>query len=73
VRSRETIKSELEEIPGIGRVRQKELLKYFETVEKIRKATEEELTKTPKMNRKSARAVYRFFHPFDRAKPHLLR
>jgi len=73
VRSRETIKSELGEIPGIGRVRQKELLKYFETVEKIRKATEEELTKTPKMNRKSARAVYRFFHPFDRAKPHLLR
>jgi excinuclease ABC subunit C len=73
VRSRETIKSELGEIPGIGRVRQKELLKYFETVEKIRKATEEELTKTPKMNRKSARAVYRFFHPFDHAKPHLLR
>jgi excinuclease ABC subunit C len=63
VRSRETLKSELGEIPGIGRVRQKELLKYFETVEKIRKATEEELTEAPKMNRRSARVVYRFLHP----------
>jgi excinuclease ABC subunit C len=62
VRSRETIKSELAEIPGIGRVRQKELLKYFETVEKIRKASEEELVKAPKMNRTSARVIYRFFH-----------
>jgi excinuclease ABC subunit C len=62
VRSRETLKSELGEIPGIGRVRQKELLKHFETVEKIRKATEEELTNAPKMNRKSARVVFRFFH-----------
>jgi excinuclease ABC subunit C len=61
VRSRETIKSILEEIPGIGKVRQKELLKYFGSVEKIRKATEEELAKTPKMNRKSAHMVYHFF------------
>ena len=62
VRARETIKTELEEIPGIGQVRQKELLKYFETVEKIKEATEEALTKVPKMNRKSAQIVYRFFN-----------
>jgi excinuclease ABC subunit C len=67
IRDRETIKSELGEIPRIGRVRQKELLKYFETVEKIKEATEEELAKVPKMDRKSAQIVYRFFHPFDRA------
>jgi excinuclease ABC subunit C len=60
VRSKETIQSELGQIPGIGRVRQRELLKYFETVEKIREATEEELTHVPKMNRKSARIAYRF-------------
>jgi excinuclease ABC subunit C len=70
VRGRETLRSELGEIPGIGQVRQKELLKYFETVGKIKEATEEDLTRVPKMNRKSARTVYRFFHPFDRAKPH---
>jgi len=61
VRGKEAIKSELGEIPGIGRVRQRELLKYFETVEKIKEATEEELAKVPKMNRKSAQIVRRFF------------
>ena len=61
VRARETIKSELGEIPGIGRVRQKELLKFFGSVEKIKEATEEKLAKVPKMNRKSAQIVYRFF------------
>jgi excinuclease ABC subunit C len=61
VRIRETIKSELGEIPGIGKIRQKELLKFFGSVEKIREATEKELARTPKMNRKSAEIVYRFF------------
>jgi excinuclease ABC subunit C len=61
MRSRETITSALGEIPGIGKVRQKELLKNFGSVEKIKKATEEELAKVPKMNRKSTQLVYRFF------------
>ncbi len=61
VRARETIKSILGEISGIGDMRQKELLKYFGTVEKIKEATEEELARTPKMNRKSAEIVYHFF------------
>jgi excinuclease ABC subunit C len=62
VRSRETIKSELGGIPGIGQVRQKELLKFFGTVEKIKEATEEELAKAPKMNSKSAQRIYQFYH-----------
>jgi excinuclease ABC subunit C len=62
VRSRETVKSELGEIPGIGPVRQKELLKFFGTVEEIKEATEEELAKAPKMNPTSAENVYRFYH-----------
>ena len=66
VRSRETIKSELEEIPGIGKVRQKELLKFFGSVEKIKEATKEELAKAPKMNRKSAQIVYYFFRKRER-------
>jgi excinuclease ABC subunit C len=62
VRSRETVKSELGEIPGIGQARQKELLKFFGTVEEIKKATGEELAKAPKMNATSAQNVYRFYH-----------
>jgi len=61
VRARETIKSILGEIPGVGKIRQKELLKIFGSVEGIREATEEELARTPKMNRKSAEIVYHFF------------
>jgi excinuclease ABC subunit C len=62
VRSRETVKSELGEIPGIGPVRQKELLKFFGTVEEIKEATEEELAKAPKMNATSVQHVYQFYH-----------
>ena len=61
VRSRETVRSELGEIPGIGEIRQKELLRYFGTVEKIKQATEEELAKAPRMNSKSAQRVYEFY------------
>ena len=61
VRSKETIKSELEEIPGIGKVRQKELLRFFGSVEKIKEATQEQLAEVPKMSRKSAQIVYHFF------------
>jgi excinuclease ABC subunit C len=64
VRTKETIKSELGEIPGIGTVRQKELLKYFGSIEKIRGATLEEIVRTPKMNSKLARILHDFFH-FD--------
>jgi excinuclease ABC subunit C len=61
IRSREAVQSILREITGIGKVRQKELLKFFGTVEKIKEAMEEELAKVPRMNRASARTVYRFF------------
>jgi excinuclease ABC subunit C len=42
-------------------VRQKELLRIFGSVQKIKEATEEELAGAPKMSRKSAQTVYRFF------------
>jgi excinuclease ABC subunit C len=61
VRSRETVKSEIGEIPGIGRIRQKELLRYFGTVESIKQATEEELARAPRMNFRSAQRVYEFY------------
>jgi len=62
VRSKETIKSKLGEIPGIGRVRQKELLRYFGSAEKIMRASLEDLAKAPKMNETLAQKVYSFFH-----------
>jgi excinuclease ABC subunit C len=53
----------LGEISGIGKVRQKELLKFFGSVERIKEATIEDLIKAPKMNLPSAQRVHSFFHP----------
>lgn len=66
IRGKWTIQSLLEEIPGIGPVRQKELLEFFGSIEKIGEATVEELLRVPGMNRKAAQTVYQFFHPPDR-------
>jgi excinuclease ABC subunit C len=63
VRRRETLQSLLEEIPGIGKTRQRELLRYFGSVGKMKEATLEELKKAPKMTSKTARSVYDYFHP----------
>jgi len=62
VRKRETIKSELEEIPGIGEKRQKELLRYFGSVENIKRAPLEVLSHAPKINKRLAQEIYKFFH-----------
>ncbi len=67
VRQRKTLHSVLEEIPGIGRGRQRELLRHFGSVETIREATLEELKKTPKMTAVSAQSIYDFFHPEQRS------
>jgi len=65
LRGKETVKSELGDIPGIGKMRERELLKYFGSVKKIKEATVEELTKAPKMNLNSAQKVFEFFRPPD--------
>jgi excinuclease ABC subunit C len=63
VRSKGTIKSALGDIPGIGRVRQRALLKHFGSLDKVGEATLEELAGAPKMNSMAVRKVYGFFHP----------
>lgn len=52
----------LDDIQGIGDARRKGLLREFGSVERIREATEEELMDVPEMNKRSAEAVYSFFH-----------
>jgi excinuclease ABC subunit C len=69
VRKRGMIRSVLEEIPGIGKVRQKELLKYFGSTQKIKEATQQEILQIPRMNSKAAQMVYRFFHPPSQGGP----
>ncbi len=62
IREKGTIKSELGEIPGIGEARQRTLLRYFGSVEKIKEASMKELNRAPRMNSKMAQTVYDYFH-----------
>lgn len=62
LRSKEQVHSVLDDIPGIGPARRKALMKYFQTLEDIKSATEEELAEVEGMNSRSARQVFEFFH-----------
>lgn len=64
-RSKNTFKSSLTNIEGIGEVRAKALLKYFRTIDNISQADLKELESAPKMTKDSAIAVYRYFHAKD--------
>ena len=52
----------LDDIKGVGDRRRKALLREFGSVENIRKASKEELSRVPEMNKSSAEAVFDFFH-----------
>ncbi len=61
--SRSVRRSALDEIPGVGEVRRRALLKHFKSVKAIGMATVEELTTV--VPRSAAEAVYRHFHPAE--------
>ena len=54
--------SSLEEIPGIGKKRAKELMRFFRTIKKISTASVEELEQAPGMTHPAALSVYNYFH-----------
>ena len=54
--------SSLDDIPGVGKKRKIALLKEFGSVDNIKKASVEELSKTDTMNTKTAENVYNFYH-----------
>ena len=62
LRSKEQVHSVLDDIPGVGPARRKDLMKHFSSLDEIRQADVEELKKLPSMNEKSAQEVYKFFH-----------
>ena len=62
LRGQGQVHSILDDIPGVGPKRRKDLMKHFQSLYAIRKAEIEDLKKLPTMNEKSARDVYNFFH-----------
>jgi len=62
LRKKESVKSELDNIKGIGDTRKKKLLAHFKSIEAIKKASVDELLATDGMNKTAAEAVWNYFH-----------
>lgn len=56
-------RSRLEEIPGLGFHRQKQLLAHFHSIDYIREASVEKLTEVSGIGRSLAQEIYNYFHP----------
>lgn len=69
LRSKGQVRSVLDEINGIGPARRKALMRHFKNIEAIRDADIETLSNAPQMNKRSAEAVYTFFHQPVPVKP----
>ena len=61
LRSKAQVKSQLDDIPGVGPARRKALMRYFKSLEEIKAAQVEELMKAPEIPRNVAEEIYQFF------------
>ena len=62
LRSKSQVHSVLDDIDGIGPARRKALMRQFQSLERIKNATLDELAATESMNQAAAEKVYNFFH-----------
>jgi excinuclease ABC subunit C len=60
-RSKTGLQSSLDNIPGIGPVKRKRLLRHFGSVKRIREATDEQLLQVESITRRDVEALRRFF------------
>jgi excinuclease ABC subunit C len=67
LRARRTLRSALEDVPGVGPGRRRALLRHFGSLKRVRAATIEELAAAPGMSRPAAEAVVRFFRGLGEA------
>lgn len=62
LRSQGQVHSILDDIPGVGPARRKDLMKHFKSLEAMKEASVEEIKQLPSMNEKAAQDIYNFFH-----------
>lgn len=62
LRGKAQIHSVLDDIPGIGEVRRRALMKKYQSLDDLKAAPAEEIAEIPGFNRAVAEEVYRFFH-----------
>lgn len=56
-------RSRLDEIPGLGYQRQKQLLATFRSIDYLREATPEQIATVPGIGSRLAQQIYDYFHP----------
>ncbi|NJO78314.1 MAG: excinuclease ABC subunit UvrC [Cyanobacteria bacterium RM1_2_2] len=56
-------RSRLDEIPGLGHHRQKQLLAHFRSIDYLREATPKQIAEVPGIGAKMAQQIYDYFHP----------
>ena len=56
-------RSRLDEVPGLGHHRQKQLLAHFRSVDYIRQASPQQLAEVPGIGPRLAQEIYDYFHP----------
>jgi excinuclease ABC subunit C len=69
LRSRETLRSQLDVIPGVGRERVRALLRQFGSVRRVRQATLAELEAVQGLPRNVAWSIFNTFHPGESDPP----
>ncbi len=62
LRGKGQVRSVLDDIPGIGPKRRLALTRYFKSIDRIKEAGIEELSKPEGMNIRAAESVYEYFH-----------
>ncbi len=61
LRSKAQVKSQLDDIPGVGPARRKALMRHFKSLEEIKAAEVEELIQVPEIPQNVAEQIYHFF------------
>jgi excinuclease ABC subunit C len=62
LRSGSMVKSEIEQIPGIGPKKREKLMQHFKTVDAVSAADADTLCSVPGITAKDARCIYNFYH-----------
>ena len=68
-RSKRMQRSRLDDIPGLGHYRQKQLLATFRSIDYIREATVDSIAKVPGIGPKMAEQIHEYFHPKSNEDP----
>jgi excinuclease ABC subunit C len=63
LRGKRGLQTILDEVPGIGEIKRRALLREFGSLQKIQEASTEELLRVKPLTQKDAQTVFGFFHP----------